>query len=312
MANVWRRLMDDIVIKQRLLFVYNPNAGRGVIKNNLSAIIETFCRAGYEITVYATSKSGDATNIVIQIGEEYDIIACCGGDGTLNEVTDGLMKLDKRPPCGYIPAGTVNDFAHSFNLPNKMNDAAKVVVEGKPFLYDIGSLNGDYFDYIAAFGAFTEVSYETSQSSKNILGKLAYFFEGVKRLPSIRKYKVCISVGDEIIEDEIIYGMITNSFTVGGFLSLFDANVALDDGKFEALFIKAPKNVIELQSIINALLSSDVNCKYFYYYNVSRIEIRSEEAISWTVDGEFGGSFCEAEIINHARAISFIRGNEDN
>lgn len=303
--------MSGIEVKARLLFVYNPNAGRGVIKNHLSAIVETFCRAGYEVTVYATAKSGDATRIVEQCGEDYDRIACCGGDGTLNEVTDGLMRLDKRPPCGYIPAGTVNDFAHSFSLPNKMEEAAKVIVSGTPFLYDIGSLNGDYFDYIAAFGAFTEVSYETSQSSKNILGKLAYFLEGVKRLPSIRKYKVTIKVGEQTVEDEMIYGMITNSFTVGGFLSLFDENVALDDGKFEALFIKSPKNVIELQSIVNALLSNDMKCKYFYYYNVSEIMINSDEPISWTMDGEFGGSFCEVNIKNHWRAISFIRGKTD-
>lgn len=300
--------MSDNLDLARLLFVYNPNAGRGIVKNYLSAIIEIFCKAGYEVTVYATAKSGDAACIVENCGSKFDRIACCGGDGTLNEVTDGLMKLEHKPPCGYIPAGTVNDFAHSFNLPNKMVEAAKVVVEGKPFLYDIGSLNGDYFDYIAAFGAFTEVSYETSQSSKNILGKLAYFFEGVKRLPSIRKYKVRIQVGDEIVEDEIIYGMITNSFTVGGFLSLFDESVELNDGKFEALFIKTPKNVIELQSIVNALLGNDTTCKYFYYYNVSDISISSDEAISWTVDGEFGGTYCEVNIKNHYRALSFIRG----
>lgn len=292
----------------RLLLIYNPNAGRGVIRNNLSAIIELFCRHGYEVTVRPTEKKGDGARIVEENAGRFDRIVCSGGDGTLNDVTDGLMRLEKKVPCGYIPAGTVNDFAHSFNLPSNMTEAAKVAVTGSPFLCDIGEMNGDYFDYIAAFGAFTEVSYETSQFFKNILGKLAYFLEGVKRLPTIRKYKVNIEFEDVRIEDEFIYGMVTNSFSVGGFLSLFDDNVALDDGKLEAFFIKSPKNVVELQSIVNALLGSDVKCKYFRYFHVEEIKITFDKPVSWTVDGEFGGEFSEVYVKNHMRAVPFIRG----
>ncbi len=292
----------------KLLLIYNPKAGRGVICNNLSVIIELFCRHGYEVTVYPTGKKGDGARIVEENAERFDRIVCSGGDGTLNDVTDGLMKLEHKVPCGYIPAGTVNDFAHSFNLPSNMADAAEVAVTGSPFLCDVGEMNGDYFDYIAAFGAFTEVSYETSQFFKNILGKIAYFLEGVKRLPSIRKYKVIIEIGDMQIEDEFIFGMVTNSFSVGGFLSLFDDNVALDDGKLEAFFIKSPRNVVELQSIINALLGSDVKCKYFRYFHIEDIKIIFDKPVPWTVDGEFGGEFSEVFIKNHARAIPFIRG----
>lgn len=291
----------------RLLFIYNPNAGRGVVKNHISGIIETFCSHGYEVSVYATSEKGDASSCVKQRGMEFDRIVCCGGDGTLNEVTDGLMVLDSVPPCGYIPAGTVNDFAHSFNLPKDMNEAAEIAVTGIPILCDIGEINGDYFDYVAAFGAFTDVPYETNQAAKNILGKLAYLLEGAKRLRKIRKYNITIDTDGEIIEDDIIYGMITNSFSVGGFLSMFDDDVALDDGMLEALFIKAPKNVIELQSIINALLSGDVNCKHFYYRHIKEVKIKSDEYISWTVDGEYGGTYREAVIKNHRKAVPFVR-----
>lgn len=292
----------------KLLLIYNPNAGRGVIRNNLSSIIELFCRHGYEVTVFPTGKKGDGARIVEEHAGRFDRIVCSGGDGTLNDVTDGLMRLEHKVPCGYIPAGTVNDFAHSFNLPSNMTDAAKVAVTGSPFLCDIGEINGDYFDYIAAFGAFTEVSYETSQFFKNILGKLAYFLEGVKRLPTIRKYKVRAEFGDTRIEEEFIFGMVTNSFSVGGFLSLFDDDVALDDGKLEAFFIKSPKNVVELQSIVNALLGSDVKCKYFRYYHVEEIKIMFDKSVAWTVDGEFGGEFEEVIIKNHACAVPFIRG----
>ena len=183
----------------RLLFIYNPNAGRGVVKNHISGIIETFCSHGYEVSVYATSEKGDASSCVKQRGMEFDRIVCCGGDGTLNEVTDGLMVLDSVPPCGYIPAGTVNDFAHSFNLPKDMNEAAEIAVTGIPVLCDIGEINGDYFDYVAAFGAFTDVPYETNQAAKNILGKLAYLLEGAKRLRKIRKYNITIDTDGEII-----------------------------------------------------------------------------------------------------------------
>lgn len=293
---------------ERLLFVYNPNAGRGIIKRQLSAIIELFCNEGYDVSVFATKQSGDAAEVIKNRGKWFSRVVCCGGDGTLNEVTDGLMLLDNVPPCGYIPAGTVNDFAHSFKLPQNMLEAAKTAITGEECLCDIGSLNGDYFDYIAAFGAFTDVSYETPQLSKNILGKLAYFFEGVLKLTSIRDYNVTIRIGEEVINDRIIYGMITNSFSVGGFLSLFDDEVALDDGLLEAFFIKAPKNLIEFQTIINALLSGDVKCELFYYRHIDNIVIECDEPLRWTVDGEFGGEYNSSTIVNHPKAIPFVRG----
>lgn len=292
---------------KRLLFIYNPNAGRGVVKNHLSGIIEVFCSTGYEVTVYPTFCAGDAKNIVAKCAQEYDRIVCCGGDGTLNEVTNGLMELDEKVPCGYIPAGTVNDFARSFGLPQNMIEAAGVAVSGEIFMSDIGELNGKCFDYVAAFGALADVSYETNQSIKNVIGKLAYFLEGVKRLTSIRKYSIYVEADGEIINDDVIYGMITNSFSVGGILSMSDEKVILDDGKLEALFIKAPKNVIEIQAIINSLMSGDTSCKHFYYRHIENIRIICNEEIGWTLDGEFGGAFTEVNIKTHCRCIPFIR-----
>lgn len=293
---------------KRLLFIYNPNAGRGIIKKNLSDILELFCRAGYEVSVFATQGEGDAKKALVRRGRLFDRIVCCGGDGTLNDITDGMMELEDRPLCGYIPAGTVNDFARSFKLPQNMIDAAKVAITGEKCFCDIGELNGDYFDYVAAFGAFTEVSYETPQATKNILGKLAYFLEGVKKLGSIKKNRIKVTIGDEVIEDDVIYGMVTNSFSVGGFLSLFDDDVALDDGKLEAFFIKAPKNILEFQPIINALLAGDVNCNMFYYRHITEISIESEEPLKWTVDGEYGGAYKTSVIRTYEKAIPFVRG----
>lgn len=291
----------------KLLFIYNPNSGRGIIKVHLSEIIETFRMAGYEVTVYPTLGSGDAEKIVKNTARGYDRIVCCGGDGTLNEVTNGLMQLEKQIPCGYIPAGTVNDFARSFGLPQNMKEAAQVAVSGEPFLCDIGEINGRYFDYVAAFGALADVSYETNQNVKNVIGRLAYFLEGVKRLTGIRKYRVNIDADGEIINDDVIYGMVTNSFSVGGVLSISDENIVLDDGRLEALFIKAPKNIIELQNIINALISGDAGCRYFYYRHIKNIKIVSADELDWTVDGEYGGSYTDTKITTCGQRIPFIR-----
>lgn len=297
---------------KKMLFVYNPAAGRGEVRDNLSEIIEMFCEQGYSVNVYATSRGGDARRCVTEYGKEYDLIVCCGGDGTLNEVTDGLMTIDDRPPCGYIPAGTTNDFAKSFMLPSDMVEAAKLIIDGAPFAYDIGEVNGDYFDYIAGFGAFTEVSYATTRMAKNIFGKLAYFLEGVKRLASVRKYDVEITIGEEVIKEKVIYGMVTNSFSVAGFLSLYKEEAKLDDGLFEAFFIRAPKNPVELQAIISALFAGDVSCKHFIYRQVNEIKIVADEPLSWTIDGEYGGTFFETDIKNHQKAVRFIRRRKES
>lgn len=292
-------------MKKKLLFIYNPCAGKGIIRNKLSYIIETFINAEYEVTIYATRKKNDATQIVREQANEYDLIACSGGDGTLNEVTIGLIQAKKRPPCGYIPAGTTNDMATSLHIPKNMIKAAEVVVNGVPFPYDLGSINEDYFIYIAAFGAFTDVSYATSQSVKNVLGRLAYFLEGVKRIPSLKSYHYKVSFDDQVIEDDFIFGMVSNSNSVGGFRGL-GRDVSLNDGLFEVTLVRTPHNPMDLQMIINALLTQDKKSKFVYSFHTSEIHLLSDEMVPWTVDGEFGGNFKEATVVNHPHAISYM------
>lgn len=296
---------------KKMLFIYNPHAGKALIKNKLSDIIELFVGAGYEITIFSTKQQKDATNIVIEKGEQFDIIVCSGGDGTLNEVTDGLMALTNRPPCGYIPAGTINDFASSLNLSKNMVKAAQTIINGTLFPYDIGSLNDDYFTYIAAFGAFTDVAYDTPQTSKNILGKLAYFLEGVKRVPNLPTYHLIIEFqqnGEDIkVEDDFIYGMITNSNSVGGFKGLAGKDVKLDDGFFEVVLIKNPKNIIELQKIVNALITKELDNEYMYSFLAKEILLYCEIELPWTVDGEFGGKYKTSIVKNYKQAITYIK-----
>ena len=306
-------------MKKKMLFIYNPHAGKGVIKNKLSDVIEIFSQADYEVMVYPTRKSKDAKNITIEKGKDFDYIVCSGGDGTLNELTSGIMELKKGflqegisverlPICGYLPTGTVNDFASSLKIPKDIVKAAEIVVNGENFPYDIGSLNNDYFNYVAAFGAFTEVAYETPQTTKNMLGRLAYVLDGAKRLPNITSYHMVIECDGNIFEDDFIFGMITNSNSIGGFKGLNGTNVSLDDGLFETAFIKMPKTPLELQSIMNALLMKELETPYIYSFLTDKIKITSTEKVAWTVDGEYGGSYHQVELTNHKQAIVYRRG----
>ncbi len=140
---------------KKMLFVYNPMAGKEQISTHLSNIVQVFCKASFEVTIFATAGPKDATRIVEERGTEYDYIVCSGGDGTMNEVATGLMSLEQKPVCGYIPAGTVNDFASSLSIPKVMEEAASLVVNGEVFHCDLGQFNEKYFTYVAAFVAFT-------------------------------------------------------------------------------------------------------------------------------------------------------------
>lgn len=291
---------------KKALFIYNPNAGKGLLKPKLSDIIDIIVKAGYEVVVYPTQKYKDAYYKVKTFTEEYDRVICSGGDGTLDEVVTGMMKREKKIPVGYIPTGTTNDFASSLHIPKNLLQAASTAAGGKEFPCDIGRFNGDVFVYIAAFGLFTDVSYETKQEMKNVLGHLAYVLEGAKRLFNIPSYKVKVTHDDEVIEDEFVYGMVTNSRSVGGFRNLVGKQVGFDDGVFEVTLIKTPKNPIELQEIIAALMIQQMDSKYMYTFKSGRIMFESIEEIPWTLDGEFGGEHDEVVIENLNKELQIM------
>ena len=188
--------------------------------------------------------------------KEYDIVVCSGGDGTLDEVVTGMIRSGFRTPIGYIPAGSTNDFGGSLGLPKNMVHAAETIVKGNDFACDVGSFNQDIFVYIAAFGLFTDVSYETGQDMKNVLGHMAYLLEGMKRLPAIRSYPMRVTYDDTTIVDDFIFGMITNSVSVGGFKRITGKNVKLDDGVFEVTLIKRPKNPDRIKQYYGILTES--------------------------------------------------------
>ncbi|MBO5281606.1 MAG: YegS/Rv2252/BmrU family lipid kinase [Lachnospiraceae bacterium] len=291
-------------MKKKALFVYNPKAGKAMIRGKLSEILELLEQSGYETTVRPTTKKGDACEYVRDRSPEVELVVCSGGDGTLDEVVTGMLSSGGITPIGYIPAGSTNDFGGSLQLPRNMLRAAQIVVNGRDFPCDVGAFNEDVFVYIAAFGLFTEVSYETAQDVKNVLGHLAYLLEGVKRLSSIRSYPLKVSYEDQVVEDEFIFGMITNSVSVGGFKQITGKNVELDDGVFEVTLIRRPRNPLELNAVVAALLNRDINADCMLYFRTDRLTIESPEPMAWTLDGEYGGSHEKVTIRNRHKAIT--------
>ncbi|MBQ6321615.1 MAG: YegS/Rv2252/BmrU family lipid kinase, partial [Lachnospiraceae bacterium] len=243
-------------------------------------------------------------------GRGFDLIVCSGGDGTLDEVVTGMMRGRFRTPLGYIPAGSTNDFANSLGIPSKMRRAAKAIATGEVFPCDVGRLNEDFFIYVAAFGAFTDVSYKTSQESKNALGHAAYLLEGVKSLSTLKSWKMEYHSRERSGEGEFLYGMITNSNSVGGFKGITGRNVDLSDGVFEVTLILMPDNIMEWPAIIAAMLAGEPNNRLITF-KTARVEFISEDEVPWTVDGEFGGSHNKVEIENLHKALPIVLGDPD-
>ena len=308
-------IMTWRVDMKKALFILNPHSGKGQIRNHLLEIVDILVKDGYEVTVYPTQEQGDASRAMRERKKSYELIVCSGGDGTLDEIVTGMMQSGFKTTIGYIPAGSTNDFANSLRIPSTMKKAAETVVNGTVFSCDVGRFNDDVFVYIEAFGLFTEVSYGTRQEMKNMLGHMAYLLEGVKHLQNIKSYHLKVTSVSEngettVIEDNFVYGMVTNSYSVGGFKSIagnvFKGKIALDDGLFEVTLIRTPKNPMELNSILAALAIQNIDTQYMYSFKSGRLVIESEEEIAWTLDGEFGGTHTEVTLTNEKRAMDIM------
>ncbi|HIW83452.1 MAG TPA: YegS/Rv2252/BmrU family lipid kinase [Candidatus Dorea gallistercoris] len=292
---------------KRLLFIYNPHAGKELIKTKLSDIIDLFVKAGYEVVTYPTQSYRDAYRKVKNYDPgAFDLVVCSGGDGTIDEVVTGMMHRQDKVPVGYIPTGTTNDFANSLHIPKGLLRAADNAVNGTAFSCDVGRFNDGFFVYIAAFGLFTDVSYETKQAMKNVLGHLAYVLEGTKRLFNVPSYRIKVTHDGEALEDEFIFGMVTNSRSVGGFRNMIGRKVVFDDGLFEVTLIKTPKNPMALQEIVASLLTEQVDTKHMYSFRSGRVTFESLEEIPWTLDGEFGGNHDMVTIENLNKQLQIM------
>ena len=291
---------------QRLLFIYNPMAGKGMIRNSLSYILEEFSRNGYEVVVHPTIGVKDATRVVQECGDAFDMIVCSGGDGTLDEVVTGLQTGHISRPIGYIPDGSTNDYATSLGIPMQMRRAARAVMNGSVFPCDIGRMNDSYFVYVAAFGAFANVSYDTPQDMKNMLGHMAYIVRGMQSLASIKSYHMHYESEENSGTGDFLLGMITNSNSVGGFKGITGPDVTLNDGVFEVTMIRMPAiPAMELPAVLPALMGGTEN-KNLITFKTSRLEIWFEEEVEWSRDGEYGGSHRHLVIENIPKALPII------
>ena len=292
---------------KKLYFILNLQSGKATISSKLAVVIDMFTKAGYEVTARPTQERMDACAAAkYACGQGFDLIVCSGGDGTLNEVIQGVMRSENKLPIGYIPAGSTNDFARGVGIPRNIIDAVQWIIDGKKYPCDIGNFNDKFFTYIAAFGAFTEVTYETSQQVKNVLGHVANVLNGISRLKNIKSYHMKITYDDEIIEDNYIFGMVTNSSSVAGLLSL--NNFLLDDGLYEVTLIKTPGNPLDLQRIIHSLLNIDIDIDtaYIKSFRTSKIRFECDDELQWTIDGEFGGAYKTVDVCNNKQAIELM------
>ena len=295
-------------MKKRLFFVVNPTAGKGKIKNKLCDIIDLFIQHEYHVSVHITQAKEDAYEVVKRKGQHFDLIVCSGGDGTMNEVIRAMHEKQIDALFAYIPTGTTNDFATTMKLSKNPMTCAKQIMRGNHYTIDIGTINSISFAYICAFGVFSDVSYTTPQTSKNILGHSAYVLEGMKQFMNMNEYRLQIEHDGEIVEDDFCYGMITNSMSIGGIHFFNEENIETNDGYFECLFIKRPNNPIDLQQLLSAFINKDVSkCPRMFAFKAKDIHIQSETPLDFNVDGEFAGTFKQCAIHNNHSAITILK-----
>ncbi len=291
-----------------LMMLVNPSSGRSVTDPMLGTAVAAFCQAGYVPTVYFTTGPGSASALAEAYGPEYPRLVCLGGDGTLSDVIAGLMRLpaSARPHIGYIPTGTANDVANTLGLPMRQPQrAAEKILSGEPLNYDVGEMIGvGYFTYVAAFGAFTEVSYRTDQDLKKALGHLAYVIEAVSSLSSIKSYHALVEYDGGSLEGRFIYGAVSNAISVGGVMKMNPQLVDLSDGKVEVLLVHEPTSPSDLNSIVSAIMARDYsNTPCMTLLQSENVSFTFDEAVPWTRDGEDGGKHVTLDLRCHPHGV---------
>ena len=295
--------------RKKALVLINKTSGTGKAGNDTLDIAIALAEKGYEPIVYPIIPGTDLTSevLVAEYGKETELILCSGGDGTLNHVMNSMMLLDKKPLLAYIPSGSTNDFARALGIPGVRTKALEVAISGKPTLYDVGKMNDRFFNYVAAFGAFSKVSYATDQDLKNVLGYAAYVISAIAELPQNIGYSCHMKIeADGVLEEgDYIFGAVSNSASVAGMTLFADADIKQDDGQMELLLIRAPKNLGEFNAVITALASREPDNPYITYKQVKKVNLVSEDDVEWTLDGEFGGAYKETtiEVIDKAMTI---------
>ena len=247
--------------------------------------MKVFENAGYKVGIKYTKKRLDGTNIAREYGAKADLIVCMGGDGTLNEVIQGMIEAEVSTPLGYIPAGSTNDFAASLGLKTNPKEQAEFIVSNEARPLDMGMFNGRYFVYTASAGIFTKTSYSTPQKMKNRLGHFAYILHGVRELFHIRRLKLKIELPDKTYEGKYIFAAINNATKVGGIMKLDKDMVEFNDGLFELMLVEFPKGCLEFIRLVLKIFTQKFTGKIMLE-QITSARITDCTDIDWSLDGE--------------------------
>lgn len=289
--------------KPRVLLIINPVAGKTKGRTALFPLADGLCREGYVPTVHVTGARGDARRITEELAVQHDLVVCCGGDGTLNEVIDGLLACKKQVPIGYIPAGSTNDFANSLHLKMQTAAALRNILDGHDDAMDVGLFNGTrHFSYIASFGIFTAASYNAPQTTKNALGHFAYLLEGSKELFSVQSHQIVAQTADKRYEGDYLFGAVCNSTSVAGLVKLNAGIVDMSDGLFEVILVRRPTNAAELARVLNSINTANFDPELFDFFKASEVTFAMPKPLPWSLDGEYaqGGETITVKNIPHA------------
>lgn len=300
-------------MSRRMLVIRNPKAGSFLSQNTFLEAAGVIFKSDFNVYVYSTTCRGDATRVAAEDGGVYDRIVAFGGDGTLSEVINGVMRLENRPELGYIPAGTTNDFAAGLGLSRIPVKAADTVVDGIPTELDVGQFGDDhFFSYVASFGTFTRASYSAPQDVKNVLGYAAYLLEGLKSLSDIRSYRMRITADGVDCEDDFIFGAVSNAMSIGGVMKFSAGEVDLSDGLFEVLLIRSPRSLGDLQQLLVDITTRHyAQCERILYFKTADVQFECEQPVAWTTDGEDGGEHTSIRLLNRRHAVRILKPKEN-
>lgn len=291
---------------KNMLFIINAVSGRYALEDTLMRVIEIFAKADYDVNIHMTKGEDDVKVLIKEHGAEYDIIVCCGGDGTLNEVVTCVYNYGIDVKIGYIPGGTTNDFAGTHHIDTVTTGAATQIAEGLVREVDVGVLNGNPFVYVAAFGLFSDVSYTTARALKQNMGHAAYVIEGIKSVLKSKAFNLRVEYDDNVIEGEFILGMVSNSKRIGGFELPILKNILYDDGEMEVTLVRKPKGAGETQRLLNRLIVQSPDSDIVHMFKTSKLKITSDVEIPWSIDGEYGGAFKDMDIRVDGAAVKMV------
>lgn len=289
--------------RKKVLVLINPNSGKKNSKESVLDALNVFSANNYQMEIYLSQKPMDVTRYIEENGERFDVVAVFGGDGTLNEATNGLMKLKHKPVISYFPTGTMNDFGTNFGLTNDMKQCANIACAGNIESFDVGKMNSRYFNYVAGFGAFCNVSYETKQELKKQIGNLAYIIKAIHEIPNLHPYHVKMSLDGKVFEKDLMFGLIINGNRVAGFEMVEQADNTFKDGLFDIILVEHTPNPLELYNYPLGVLHPELNMKYVERYQAKSIIIESQEKLAWTLDGEEGEETLVARVENISQAL---------